>query len=86
MSLLLHIADQIAERAGVSRRTFFYYFSSKAEILFTVTPDNLAALTDLVAAQPAELSDLDATERPGPRSRNGATTPPATTYVNASCK
>src|SRR5262245_13570110 len=53
-------ASDIATRAGISRRTFFYYFRSKDDILFSVDPKNLDALTALVDEQPARLSDLDA--------------------------
>jgi AcrR family transcriptional regulator len=53
-------ATQIAERAGVSRRLFFYYFSSKDEILFAVSEAALTRLRELVRLQSIELSDLDA--------------------------
>jgi AcrR family transcriptional regulator len=53
-------ATDIAERAGISRRTFFYYFRSKDDILFTVDQQNFDVLTSLVSAQPPGLSDLAA--------------------------
>ena len=56
-------ADAIAEAAGVSRRTFFYYFPSKADVLFSIDPESLTRLTAEVAAQPTELDDLEAIER-----------------------
>jgi AcrR family transcriptional regulator len=56
-------ADDIAERAHVSRRTFFYYFRSKSDVLFSASPESLTVLGDLVAAQPPACSELDAVER-----------------------
>jgi AcrR family transcriptional regulator len=53
-------ATDIAERAGISRRTFFYYFRSKDDILFSVDQKNLDLLTSLVSGQPRRLSDLEA--------------------------
>jgi AcrR family transcriptional regulator len=53
-------ATDIAERAGISRRTFFYYFRSKDDILFSVDQKNLDLLTSLVSRQPRRLSDLEA--------------------------
>jgi len=53
-------ATDIAERAGISRRTFFYYFRSKDDILFGVDQQNLDALASLVGRQPPGLSDLEA--------------------------
>jgi AcrR family transcriptional regulator len=53
-------ATQIAERAGISRRLFFYYFPSKDDILFAVNDRALALLRGAVRAQPPELSDLEA--------------------------
>lgn len=40
--------DQIAERAGVSRRTFFRYFSSKEAIAFPRSQDRLAGFSILL--------------------------------------
>jgi len=53
-------ADDIAERAGVSRRTFFYYFASKDDVLFTIDEAEMAALSELVRQQPAGLSPVEA--------------------------
>jgi AcrR family transcriptional regulator len=53
-------ATDIADRAGISRRTFFYYFRSKDDILFSVDQKNLDLLTSLVSRQPRPLSDLAA--------------------------
>src|SRR5215470_12286735 len=53
-------ASDIAARAGISRRAFFYYFRSKDDILFSVDPRNLDALTSLVSRQPKKLSELAA--------------------------
>ena len=36
--------DQIAQRAGVSRATFFNYFSSKADVLWCAVDEEIAAL------------------------------------------
>jgi AcrR family transcriptional regulator len=55
--------DQIAERSGVSRRTLFYYFPSKADILFAVPRETLDWLTTTVASQPLVMDDLAAIER-----------------------
>lgn len=53
-------AGDIAERAGVTERTFFRYFPDKREVLF----DGAAALSqtahDATLAAPADLSPLDA--------------------------
>jgi AcrR family transcriptional regulator len=52
--------EQIAAHAGVSRRTFYYYFSSKADILFSLSKESLDRLQSAVASQPPNLSDLEA--------------------------
>jgi len=52
--------DEIAAGAQVSRRTFFHYFGSKADILFSLSQESLARLESAVASQPTELSDLEA--------------------------
>lgn len=51
---------QITERAGMSRRLFFYYFESKDDILFEVNTAALVLLEEVVEGQPPELSDLEA--------------------------
>jgi AcrR family transcriptional regulator len=53
-------ATQIAERAGVSRRLFFYYFPSKDDVLFAVSDEAMVRLRELVRQQPARMTDLDA--------------------------
>lgn len=51
---------EIAQRAGLTERTFFRYFSDKREVLFPggETFENL--ITDATAAAPKELGPLDA--------------------------
>lgn len=53
-------ASDIAERAGVTERTFFRHFSDKREVLFdgTHTLDNL--VYDAILAAPADASPLEA--------------------------
>ena len=46
--------EAIADRAGVSRRTFSNYFASKEEALFHGDADRLGSMLDLVRAEPAE--------------------------------
>lgn len=50
---------QIADRAGVTERTFFRHFSDKREVLFDGEDDVFAALTLGVAAAPPPLGALD---------------------------
>jgi AcrR family transcriptional regulator len=52
--------SQIAERAGVSRNTFFNYFSAKSDLLWVDIDHGLAALPGVFAAIPAELSVTEA--------------------------
>src|SRR5262249_30441819 len=52
--------DQIAAGAHVSRRTFFHYFGSKADILFSLSQESLTRLESAVASQPTHLSHLEA--------------------------
>jgi AcrR family transcriptional regulator len=51
--------SQIAERAGISRRLFFYYFPSKDDVLFAIREEAVVALRELVRQQPARLADID---------------------------
>jgi AcrR family transcriptional regulator len=52
--------EAIAERAGVSPRTFFRYFATKESALFVGGFGWFQSLTDVYLAQPATLGDLDA--------------------------
>ena len=52
--------DQIAERAGVSRRTFFRYFPSKEAIAFPRSEERLEAFRSLLQQRFAEQSPLPA--------------------------
>jgi AcrR family transcriptional regulator len=50
----------IAERAGLTERTFFRHYADKREVLFPATGQFEAAVLDAVAAAPAEVGPLDA--------------------------
>lgn len=51
--------DAIAEAAGISRRTFFYYFKSKEEILAAWQRGLPEAFRAAVLAEPADQSPFD---------------------------
>ena len=51
---------EIAQRAGVTERTYFRHFSDKREVLFAAGPALQEALVRAVADAPASLSPLDA--------------------------
>ena len=53
------VAD-IAERAGLTARTFFRYFADKREVLFAGSAELQQAMADAVTAAPAGASPLDA--------------------------
>jgi AcrR family transcriptional regulator len=53
------VAD-IAERAGLTKRTFFRYFGDKREVLFSGTEPLKAKFIDAIAAAPADTTPLDA--------------------------
>lgn len=53
-------AGDIAQRAGVTERTFFRHFSDKREVLFDGSNALDSAVYDAIVAAPAELSPLDA--------------------------
>ena len=53
-------AAEIAARAGVTERTFFRHFADKREILFDGEASLRTALTDAIAAAPADLEPLRA--------------------------
>jgi len=52
--------EEIAERAGVSPRTFFRYFATKDQVLFFGGEDFNAAVVRALPGQPPELDDLSA--------------------------
>lgn len=51
--------SQIAERAGVTERTFFRYFADKREVLFSGSKELERAVVERVAAAPAEEDPLE---------------------------
>lgn len=53
------VAD-IAERAGLTERTYFRYFADKREVLFAGSEQVLALFADAVANAPAALAPIDA--------------------------
>lgn len=55
--------EQIAAAAGVSGRTFFRYFESKTDVLWSEFDQEVAALRAELAASPPELSIMDAVHR-----------------------
>jgi AcrR family transcriptional regulator len=50
----------IAERAGVTERTFYRYFADKREVLFGDQDDFVALFVDPVAAAPTDASPFEA--------------------------
>jgi len=52
--------DAIAEASGISRRTFFYYFKSKEEILAAWQKDLPEAFRTAILTQPTDQSPFDA--------------------------
>lgn len=51
--------EQIAQRAGVSRNTFFNYFESKSDVFWVLVDDRLSGLPAALAAIPAERSVME---------------------------
>ena len=51
---------EIAERAGLTERTFFRHFADKREVLFAGAEELLELLVITVAAAPASLAPIDA--------------------------
>lgn len=52
--------DQVAAKAGVSTRTFFRYFDSKDEVLFSGQRFWSERVADMIRQQPPELRPMDA--------------------------
>jgi AcrR family transcriptional regulator len=52
--------DEIAAEAGISRRTFFYYFESKDEILLSLQSGMGAMIVDALKDQPSDQRPLEA--------------------------
>jgi AcrR family transcriptional regulator len=52
--------EEIADKAGVSARTFFRYFPTKESLLFFGEHDWIQAYAEGLPRQPKSLSDLDA--------------------------
>lgn len=52
--------DEIAAEAGISRRTFFYYFKSKDEILLSLQSGMGAMIVDALRDQPSDQRPLEA--------------------------
>jgi AcrR family transcriptional regulator len=52
--------EEIAEKAGVSARTFFRYFPTKESLMFSGEHDWIQSYAEELPRQPASLSDLDA--------------------------
>ncbi|HEY4992366.1 MAG TPA: mycofactocin system transcriptional regulator [Nakamurella sp.] len=55
--------DEIAAGAGVSRRTFFRYFDSKAEVLWSEFDTEVATIRALLNDVPEDLSVMAAVQR-----------------------
>src|SRR4051794_15860868 len=51
----------IAERAGLTERTFFRYFTDKREVLFSGSKDLEKAIVDLVVSAPKDAAPLAVT-------------------------
>ena len=52
--------NDIAQRAGLTERTFFRHFADKREVLFSGQESLIDAVTDAVAAEPETVGPLDA--------------------------
>jgi AcrR family transcriptional regulator len=51
---------EIAERAGLTERTFFRHFADKREVLFAGAAEFVSVVTDAVAAAPSSLAPIEA--------------------------
>ncbi|HEX6340249.1 TetR family transcriptional regulator [Umezawaea sp.] len=55
--------DQIAEAVEVSSRTFFRYFTSKEDVALSLADEQITAMLDSFAAQPADVPVLTGLRR-----------------------
>jgi TetR/AcrR family transcriptional regulator, regulator of mycofactocin system len=55
--------DQIATAAGVSRRTFFRYFGTKSDVLWSEFDAEVDTIRELLARTPADLSIMEGVRR-----------------------
>lgn len=51
--------DAIADAADISRRTFFYYFKSKEDIVLAYQSGSIESLRDTIASEPPDRAPLD---------------------------
>jgi AcrR family transcriptional regulator len=51
--------DAIAEAADISRRTFFYYFNSKEEVVLAFQSGSIESLRDTIVSEPPDRPPLD---------------------------
>ncbi|WP_216363580.1 TetR family transcriptional regulator [Subtercola boreus] len=56
-------AAEIAQRAGVTERTFFRYFADKREVLFNGSAELQRRVVTAIAEAPAEMAPLDVMSR-----------------------
>ncbi|WP_092965616.1 TetR/AcrR family transcriptional regulator [Agromyces sp. CF514] len=54
--------DQIAQRAGVGRNTFFNYFAAKSDLLWLDADETIAALPGILERAPEDVHPSDALE------------------------
>ena len=76
-------AEAVADRAGVSRRTFFNYFPSVDSVLTASVTEFFASVGERLDARPVDEDVLDSAARRGhrpgrrrPRSSGSACSPP----------
>ncbi len=54
--------EMVAEAAGISRRTFFYYFKSKEEIILAWQSNFTTLIREAILAQPSDIPPLEVVE------------------------
>jgi AcrR family transcriptional regulator len=55
--------QEIADRAGVSQRTFFRYFAAKEDVLLHFLDEHNRQICNIIRAQPAQASDVEILRR-----------------------